>query len=322
MPPMTRTERPGAKRSISRCHWCLREVVERDGQQVLEGGAAGAAREGLGDAGAAALGVAHLGDEGEDVLLAAQVVLVAAGLGQERLEAAERLRQQGPVGVEVAAGDLGQRRRAVAAGAEADLAAGAVLEEDLAVGRLEAGPELGAGAALALEGGEGELDVLAGAEGVGGEVGAGAEVVADAGAAHLDAVGVLALRVGDLEGGEERVFADVLEAEVLLEAELPAQLDLPVLQRHAVRLVQPRQLGRLAPGGPGGPRPGAARRLVVRGDVRCRPFHHVDLLRHSSPRCQRGPGQTRVILAGSGPRGERAGRRVPHPCRPPAASRH
>src|SRR5207237_1307627 len=95
-------------------------------------------------------------------------------------------------------------------------------------------------------GGEGELDVLAGAERVRGEVGAGAVVVAQAGAADVDAVGTLALRVGHLELGEDAVFAEVLQGEVLLAAELAAQLDLPVLQRHALRLVQPRQLGGLA----------------------------------------------------------------------------
>ena len=42
------------------------------------------------------------------------------------------------------------------------------------------------------------------------------------------------------------MLADVFEAIVLLAAELPAQLDLPVFQRHVLRLVQTRQLGPLA----------------------------------------------------------------------------
>src|SRR5262249_20968108 len=128
--------------------------------------------------------------------------------------------------------------RALGAGAEAHLPASAVLELNLAVGRLEAGAQGGGPAALALQGGEGELDVLAGAERVGGEVGAGAEVVADARAAHLHAIGVLALGVGDLEEGEDGVIANVLEEEALRTAELPAQLDLPVFQGHALGLVQ------------------------------------------------------------------------------------
>src|SRR5207253_2269288 len=114
------------------------------------------------------------------------------------------------------------------------------------VRRLEAGPQLRGAAALALQGGEGELDVLAGAQRVRGEVRAGAVVVPQAGAADVDAVGALALRVDDLEFGEDAVVAEVLEGEVLFPAELAAQLDLPVFQRHACRLVQPRQLGRLA----------------------------------------------------------------------------
>src|SRR5205807_422985 len=120
-----------------------------------------------------------------------------------------------------------------------------VLEEDLAVGRLVAGLQLGPAAALALQFGEGELDVLAGAEGVGGEVGAGAVVVARPGAADLDAVAAPRLWVGDLELGEEAVAAEVLQAEVLLAPELAAQLPLPLLQAEVVGLVQARQLGGL-----------------------------------------------------------------------------
>src|SRR5262249_40028765 len=51
-----------------------------------------------------------------------------------------------------------------------------------------------------------------------------------------DAVGVAALRVGDLELGEDRLGGEVAEAELLLAAELPPQLDLPVFQGHVFRL--------------------------------------------------------------------------------------
>jgi hypothetical protein len=88
--------------------------------------------------------------------------------------------------------------------------------------------------------------VLAGAQRVGGEVGAGAIVIAGVAAADVDAVGTLRLGVVDLEFGEDGVLTLVFQAEVLLPAELPAQLDLPVLQRHVLGLVQPRHLGRPA----------------------------------------------------------------------------
>src|SRR5262249_61875390 len=97
-------------------------------------------------------------------------------------------------------------------------------------------------AALALQPGQRELDVLAGAQRVGGEVGAGAGVVAGVRPAHLDAVGVAAGRVGDRELRKDRLLAEVFQAELLLTAELPPQFDLPRLQRHAVGLVQARQL--------------------------------------------------------------------------------
>src|SRR5262249_48935005 len=113
----------------------------------------------------------------------------------------------------------------------------AVVQEDLAVRRLEAGRQGSLAAAAGLQLGQRELDVLAGTERVGLEVGAGAEVVARPAAADGDAVGVAAVRVGDLELGEDRVVTYVLQGEVLLAAELPPQLNLPGLQRHLLGLV-------------------------------------------------------------------------------------
>src|SRR5262249_10290933 len=49
-------------------------------------------------------------------------------------------------------------------------------------------------------------------------------------------------RVGDRELRKDRLLAEVFQAELLLTAELPPQFDLPRLQRHAVGLVQARQL--------------------------------------------------------------------------------
>src|SRR5207248_2070175 len=82
-------------------------VVKFDPQQVLEGGAADAARKGFGHAPAARFRVAHLGDETENVVVAAQVVLALAGVGEELLEATEPLAEKSAVGAEVALGQPG-----------------------------------------------------------------------------------------------------------------------------------------------------------------------------------------------------------------------
>src|SRR5262249_55736520 len=106
------------------------------------------------------------------------------------------------------------------------------------------------------------------------------------GAADEDAVGTLAQRVGHLELGEDAFLAQVLQREVLLAAELAAQLDLPVLQRHVRRLDQARQF-RLAPGprhlllrrGRPWPRGAAevAAGAVVPGRLLLTPLHEVGL---------------------------------------------
>ena len=153
-------------------------VVEIDLEQVLERGTAGAARKRLGDLLPPPVGIAHLGDEGEHVVLETHLVLARLQLFKKRVEAREGVGQQGAVGAEIACGDTRDRLRTVDAGPEAHLAARAVLEIDLAVVRLESRTQSLLAAALAFQRGEGELDVLAGAERVGGEVGAGAVVVA------------------------------------------------------------------------------------------------------------------------------------------------
>src|SRR5207302_705704 len=106
----------------------------------------------------------------------------------------------------------------------------AIVNEDLAEGRLIAGLEGGFAAALGFEPAERELDVLAGAQVVGGEVAAGAEVGAQLATADEDAIRALRLRIGDLEFGKDRMVAEVLELERLLAAELASQLDLPLFE--------------------------------------------------------------------------------------------
>ena len=78
-------------------------------------------------------------------------------------------------------------------------------------------------------------DVLARAERVSGEVGTGASVVAGRGPTDGDAIRPPRRRIGDEKIGEDELIADVLERELLLAAELPPELRLPLFQRHPGR---------------------------------------------------------------------------------------
>ncbi len=221
-------------------------VVERDAQEVLEGGALRPTRKRFRHAIAPALGVAHLRHERQHVVAAAQIVIETAGFGQKFFKRRNRLRQKQPIRSEIPRGQMDQLRRTVLAGPETHLALVAVLKEDLAIRRLKPGFESNRPAPLPLQGGQHKLDVFTSAKSVCGEIGTGAMVVAETRAADADAVGVAALWIDDLELGEDGLIADVLEAIVLFTAELPPQLDLPIFERHAVGLVQPGELGRLA----------------------------------------------------------------------------
>src|SRR5262249_39915091 len=133
-------------------------VIEIDLEQVLEGGTADAAWKRLLDALLAPLRVAHFGNEGEDVVVTAEVFLLQfARLGKEVAEALKGVGEQAAIGAEVARRQPGELDRASAARPKAHLAARTVVKENLTVRRLPAGPQLGTGAALALEFGESEL---------------------------------------------------------------------------------------------------------------------------------------------------------------------
>ena len=88
-----------------------------------------------------------------------------------------------------------------------------------------------------------ELDVLATAKRVGREIRAGAGIVAGIAATNGDAVVIPALRIRDLKLGEGGMIAKILQAIFLLAAKLPAQFELPRFERHAVGLLQSRELG-------------------------------------------------------------------------------
>ena len=116
------------------------------------------------------------------------------------------------------------------------------MQIDLAERRLEGSRQRLAVLRVPPETGERELDVLARPQRVRGEVRARAEVVPGLAAADRDPIDVPALGVGDLELGEDRMTAAVLQEEPLLAAELAAQRRLPRLQRHPLWPMETRQL--------------------------------------------------------------------------------
>ena len=117
------------------------------------------------------------------------------------------------------------------------------MQEDFAIFGLKPGPKQLTPGRFAAQRGQGVLDVLASAERVRGKIGTGAMVVADLSSPNDDPIGTARLRIDDLEVGEDRMIAEIAQPEFLLPAELPAQLDLPGFERHALGAVQGRKLG-------------------------------------------------------------------------------
>ena len=183
--------------------------------------------------------VAHLGDEPQGVVIAAELVPVRRGLVQELVEAGEGLGHQAAVVVKETPGERLQRRGAIHARPEDDFPLRPVLQVDLGILRLIAQRQGPLGARPAAQAVEHVFDVLAGAQRVDGEVGAGAEVLAQRLAADRHPISPSGLGIGDLELGEERFVAEVLDAEFLRPGELPPQRHLPLVQGHFFRLPQP-----------------------------------------------------------------------------------
>src|SRR5439155_385898 len=134
---------------------------------------------------------------------------------------------------------------------EPHLAPGTVVEIDLAEHRLDAARQGLAHAQLSFQPRQGELDVLARPQRVRREVRARAEVVPRLAAPDHHPVAIPRERIGDLELRGDRMAARAaLEEELLLAAELPAQLPLPRLERQLLRPVEPRELrGEASPAG-------------------------------------------------------------------------
>ena len=210
--------------------------------------------------------------EVEGVVMGAEFVAGPGRQGQEPLELAQASVGQHAVarGIEQAGGGVPQRRRAIGPGAEMQRASTVVAQEQLGEGGPVALPERGLRAAPAFQPGEGELDVLAGAELGGGEVRAGAVVPAGLPAADRHAIAGSGDGVAHPELGEDGLAPEILEAERLLAAELPAQAALPLRRRQRGRRLAAREL-RL---------PGRSARPPARG-LRRLGFHR---LRRSRPR--------------------------------------
>src|SRR6185437_13904792 len=97
-------------------------------------------------------------------------MLVLVRLGEKRLETAKRLREQRSLHAERFRRQPRQSDGALGAGAETHLAARAIVQINLAVGRLKSRAQSRHAAALALQARERELDMLAGSQGVRGEI--------------------------------------------------------------------------------------------------------------------------------------------------------
>jgi hypothetical protein len=219
------------------------ERVEPDLQQFGERPVLGALGIGLGQRCVAAFAVTDLGDELPDVIVDFQLVAAPLRGLQQSVQPALSVAGQRP-----ACSDIEQRlrarhqgRRAIGASAKAHPAHAGVVKPDFAVRRHEPTCQRGLAAALALQPGERELDVLAGAQVIGGEIRTGAEILSQCAAADRHAIARAAVGVMHPEVGEHRFAAEILEVETLLAAKLAAQRALPVGNLEIRRPARARQ---------------------------------------------------------------------------------
>ncbi|MEA2465630.1 MAG: hypothetical protein QOJ98_3377 [Acidobacteriota bacterium] len=215
-------------------------VVQVHGEQTVETAAANPVRERFGDRFRAPCRIANFGDEGKHVVVDAQVGVDLFRGGDEAVEPCESIRRQTAGLVEVARHQATQRLRTVAARAKQDMTLRAVLDADAAVWRLIAREKRAFRSAPRQERRQRELDVLARAEVVGPEIGAGTVVPARLGAANGHPMHAAASRIRHPVIREDRMLADVLDAKRLLAGELFPQPPLPLLERHLLRPVKPR----------------------------------------------------------------------------------
>jgi hypothetical protein len=194
-------------------------------------------RVGLGEGVLALFGVAHLDNEGPDIVAHSQ--LVAGGprrLGQ-RADVVQAGPRQRPTGRRIEAQPCLLQKLGRAGGAEvqAQLPCAQVVEPDLAVRRRETAGQRRLATAARLQPRQRELDVLAGTQVVGGVVPAGALIAARLEATGRDEVVRAAVGVVDAEDREHRLGAKIAQGKGLLAPELAAQGGLPVGHRKGFR---------------------------------------------------------------------------------------
>ena len=148
--------------------------IERHLQKRQQRGIGGTAREQLLELRGPPVRIPPSGDEIERIVIGAQLMTALRRHGHEMLQLAEALVRQHPVafGVEQTGGGLAHGRRAIRSGAEMHAALAVVAQIELGERRLVAARERRLGAALLLQPGQREFEVLAGAQFAGGIIGA------------------------------------------------------------------------------------------------------------------------------------------------------
>ena len=157
--------------------------------------------------------------------------------GHEMLELAETLLRQHPVvlGVEQTGGGLAHRRRAIRSGTKMHAAFAFIAQIQLGKCGLVAARERRLCAALFLQPGKREFEVLAGPQFAGGIIGARTEIAARPQASNRHAIAGFRHGIADPKLGEKRFAGQIFKPEGLLAAELSAQAALPVHRRQIGR---------------------------------------------------------------------------------------
>src|ERR1700730_160167 len=151
----------------------------------------------------------------------------------EMLQLAEAVLRQHPIafGIEQICGGLAHHHRTVRAGAKMHAAFAFIAQVQLRKYRLVASRKRCLGAALFLQPGKREFQVLASTQFAGGIIRARTKIAAWPQAPDRDAVTGFRNGIADSKFGEEWFACQVFKSEGLLAAELAAQAALPVRRR-------------------------------------------------------------------------------------------
>ena len=166
------------------------------------------------------------------------------------LQLAEAVLRQHPIafGIEQICGGLAHHHRTVRSGAKMHAAFAFIAQVQLRKYWLVASRKRCLGAALFLQPGKREFEVLASPQLAGGIIGARTEIAAGPQAANRHAIAGFRNGIADPELGEERFAAQIFKPEGLLAAELAAQAALPVHRRKISGRMGARELGFLGRG--------------------------------------------------------------------------